>query len=240
MQSRCSAARGFRARRGRASRHYLARWGVPEIPQDLHNHNCLNFRFRRAEPVWPFRRNGVAFALKVRGAIEANSGETLGQLALDGVGIARVGNFSLGDAIAQRRLVPLLEPFNPGGQGDLPGRVRRESEHACSRPGIRGLPRGVHGRQSRTPDDQRCTAAAELDRRARQSFSRTCASLGPVQLVLRRARWAAARMGGLTARPCQLGGPELLRRFDTASTSWACANGLDSITLRGTPFAAHL
>ena len=117
-----------------ASPDYLARWGVPETPEDLYNHNCLNFSFRRAEPVWPFRRDGVDFALKVRGAIEANSGETLGQLALDGVGIARVGNFSLGDAIAEGRLVPLLEPFNPGdkeifhavfvGGPNMPARVR--------------------------------------------------------------------------------------------------------------------
>ena len=117
-----------------ASPDYLARWGVPETPEDLYNHNCLNFSFRRAEPVWPFRRDGVDFALKVRGAIEANSGETLGQLALDGVGIARVGNFSLGDAIAEGRLVPLLEPFNPGDQEifhavfvggtNMPARVR--------------------------------------------------------------------------------------------------------------------
>lgn len=45
-------------------------------------------------------RDGADYALKVRGAIEANSGETLGQLALDGVGTARVGNFCLGKAIA--------------------------------------------------------------------------------------------------------------------------------------------
>ena len=117
-----------------ASPDYLARWAVPETPEDLYNHNCLNFSFRRAEPVWPFRRDGVDFALKVRGAIEANSGETLGQLALDGVGIARVGNFSLGDAISEGRLVPLLEPFNPGdkeifhavfvGGANMPARVR--------------------------------------------------------------------------------------------------------------------
>ena len=117
-----------------ASPDYLARWGVPETPEDLYNHNCLNFSFRRAEPVWPFRRDGIDFALKVRGAIEANSGETLGQLALDGVGIARVGNFSLGDAIAEGRLVPLLELFNPGdkevfhavfvGGANMPARVR--------------------------------------------------------------------------------------------------------------------
>jgi DNA-binding transcriptional LysR family regulator len=117
-----------------ASPDYLARWGVPETPEDLHNHNCLNFSFRRAEPVWPFRRNGTDYALKVRGAIEANSGDTLSQLALDGVGIARVGNFSLGSAIAEGRLIPLLEPFNPGdkevfhavfvGGANMPARVR--------------------------------------------------------------------------------------------------------------------
>jgi len=117
-----------------ASPDYLARWGVPETPEDLHNHNCLNFSFRRAEPVWPFRRDGVDYALKVRGAIEANSGDTLSELALDGVGIARVGNFSLGDAIAEGRLIPLLEAFNPGdrevfhavfvGGANMPARVR--------------------------------------------------------------------------------------------------------------------
>lgn len=117
-----------------ASPDYLARWGVPDTPEDLHDHNCLNFSFRRSEPVWPFRRDGTDYALKVRGAIEANSGETLGQLALDGVGIARVGNFSLGTAIADGRLLPLLEAYNPGdkevfhavfvGGTNMPARVR--------------------------------------------------------------------------------------------------------------------
>ena len=62
--------------------------------EDLFAHNCLNFSFRRAEPVWPFLRDGRDFNLSVRGSIEANNGETLGQLATAGVGIARVGAFS--------------------------------------------------------------------------------------------------------------------------------------------------
>ncbi|MGJ4927205.1 LysR family transcriptional regulator [Bradyrhizobium sp. HKCCYLS2038] len=117
-----------------ASPDYLARWGMPETPEDLHNHNCLNFSFRRAEPVWPFRRDGVDYALKLRGAIEANSGDTLTELALDGVGVARVGDFSLGNAIADGRLVRLLEAYNPGdrevfhavfvGGANTPARVR--------------------------------------------------------------------------------------------------------------------
>jgi DNA-binding transcriptional LysR family regulator len=117
-----------------ASPAYLARWGVPETPEDLYNHNCLNFSFRRAEPVWPFRRDGADYALQVRGAVEANSADTLIQLALDGVGIARLGNFCLGNAIPEGRLVALLEPFNPGdrevfhavfvGGANMPARVR--------------------------------------------------------------------------------------------------------------------
>ncbi|SIQ29067.1 LysR family transcriptional regulator [Bosea sp. TND4EK4] len=117
-----------------ASPDYLARFGMPQMPEDLHGHNCLNFNFRRVEPVWPFVRNGRDFALSVKGTIEANNGETLGQLAAIGVGIARVGAFSVAQEIADGRLVPILEAFNPGdvemihavfvGGASIPARVR--------------------------------------------------------------------------------------------------------------------
>jgi len=94
-----------------ASPEYLAAHGVPQAPEDLAEHNCLNFNFRRVEPVWP-----------------------LLQLALDGVGIARLGNFGIGRALAEGRLTPLLEPFNPGdrevfqavfvGGANMPARIR--------------------------------------------------------------------------------------------------------------------
>ncbi|RZJ42257.1 MAG: LysR family transcriptional regulator [Brevundimonas sp.] len=117
-----------------ASPEYLARRGEPMTPEDLYDHDCLNFSFRRAEPVWPFRRDGIDFALTVRGPVEANNGETLTQLARDGVGITRVGAFSAEDDIREGRLIPLLEGFNPGdreaihavfvGGTNTPARVR--------------------------------------------------------------------------------------------------------------------
>lgn len=117
-----------------ASPDYLARHGTPRVPEDLLGHNCLNFNFRRAEPVWPFRREGRDYALTVTGNIEANNGETLGQLAVDGVGITRVGNFGIIDDVTAGRLVPILEAFNPGdvepihavfvGGANMPARVR--------------------------------------------------------------------------------------------------------------------
>ncbi|NLS25201.1 HTH-type transcriptional regulator DmlR [Sphingomonas sp. S2M10] len=117
-----------------ASPAYLARHGTPQQPEDLFGHNCLNFSFRRSEPVWPFRRDGRDFALSVRGGVEANNGETLGQLAAFGVGVARVGTFSVAEELAAGTLVPLLEAFNPGdveqihavfvGGQAVPARVR--------------------------------------------------------------------------------------------------------------------
>ena len=117
-----------------ASPDYLARHGTPQVPEDLHDHNCLNFNFRRSEPIWPFRKDGREYVLTVRGGIEANNGETLGQLAAAGVGIARVGAFSVAEEIAAGRLLPLLEEFSPGdvetihavfvGGANIPARVR--------------------------------------------------------------------------------------------------------------------
>lgn len=117
-----------------ASPAYLARAGLPRTPADLASHNCLDFNFRRIEPGWPFREDGRDYLLAVRGNIMANNGETLVQLALDGVGITRVGNFHIQEDLAARRLVPLLEDYNPHdreiihavfvGGAAMPARVR--------------------------------------------------------------------------------------------------------------------
>jgi DNA-binding transcriptional LysR family regulator len=43
-----------------ASPEYLRQHGAPEVPEDLHRHNCLNFKFRRgASLAVPTRRSGV-------------------------------------------------------------------------------------------------------------------------------------------------------------------------------------
>ncbi|GAA3722454.1 hypothetical protein GCM10022268_33320 [Sphingomonas cynarae] len=72
--------------------------------------------------------------MSVEGGIVANNGETLGQLAAAGVGITRVGRFSVVTEIADGRLVPLLDAYNPGdvelihavfiGGATTPARVR--------------------------------------------------------------------------------------------------------------------
>ena len=119
-----------------ASPDYLARHSAPQTPEDLHDHNCLSFNFRRAEPVWPFRKDGEDYVLNVDGNIEANNGETLGQLAAAGIGIARVGAFSVAAEIAVNA---------------TDSRSRRASIHDLGRiherRGTRGIARGLIARR---------------------------------------------------------------------------------------------
>lgn len=122
-----------------ASPAYLARHGTPEHPRDLARHDCLTFNFRRPRTTWPFRCDEGIIDQPVTGSLQLNNGETMRQMALAGVGIARIGLFHVAEMIAAGRLVALLEEFNPGdmevvsavyvGGGILPHRVRVFIDH---------------------------------------------------------------------------------------------------------------
>lgn len=93
-----------------ATPDYLARHGTPRKPEDLTNHNCL--LIGRQQPHlnnWPFDTpEGKLQTINVNGNVTANNGETIVQLALRGVGIARLAEFAVGPAIRRGMLVSLL------------------------------------------------------------------------------------------------------------------------------------
>lgn len=97
-----------------ASPVYLERHGMPTTPADLAQHNCLRFNFRRSMDEWPFRDpvSGESYALPVTGNLEGNSGAMLRRLALDGLGLARIGRFHAQPDIEAGTLVPVLDAFN--------------------------------------------------------------------------------------------------------------------------------
>lgn len=117
-----------------ASPDYLARCGTPRHPDELTQHNCLGFSYRRAEPDWPFLDRS-ADGPEPLGNTLVSDGDSLRHLVLAGVGMARLAAFQVRDDIAAGRLVEVLEAFNPGDTkpmhalylgkgGHLPARVR--------------------------------------------------------------------------------------------------------------------
>lgn len=119
-----------------ASPDYLGKHGTPETLADLAQHNQLGFCFTRHTEGWPFADGGgAARSLTLSGNALVSDGEALRQLALAGLGLARLSSFHITRDIEAGRLVPVLENYNPGdietmyavyvGQGGhLPARVR--------------------------------------------------------------------------------------------------------------------
>ena len=118
-----------------AAPSYLERHGTPLVPSDLEQHNRLRFGFTRALEGWPLLDRDQPIMVAPLGNIQASDGEALRQLALAGLGLARLAAFQVKDDIKNGRLVPVLEHCNPGdiepihavfvGQGGhLPARVR--------------------------------------------------------------------------------------------------------------------
>jgi DNA-binding transcriptional LysR family regulator len=118
---------------------YLARRGTPATPGELSQHDCLTFNFRRSRIGWPFRGQGREVEIPVAGSLLVNNGETMRQMALAGVGIARLALWHVAEDFERGALVPLLEIFNPGdlepvhalhvGGGQTPRRVRAFIDH---------------------------------------------------------------------------------------------------------------
>jgi len=91
-----------------ASPAYLERHGAPRTPDDLADHNCLGFNFRRAAPVWPMKEGARIVDRMVHGSLLANNGETVGRMVLAGVGLGRLAEFNVRDYIAAGQMVEVL------------------------------------------------------------------------------------------------------------------------------------
>jgi DNA-binding transcriptional LysR family regulator len=118
-----------------ASPDYLASHGEPKTPADLAKHNLIGFNFARSVEGWPFRVDGALISIAAVGNTQVGDGEIARQLAVSGVGLARLGRFHTQAEVAAGRLVTVLEDFNPGdievihavylGQGGfVPARMR--------------------------------------------------------------------------------------------------------------------
>jgi DNA-binding transcriptional LysR family regulator len=99
---------------------YFAKRGMPRTPDDLADHNCLGFNFRRAAPVWPLREGGRIVERMLSGTLMANNGEIVGRMALAGVGLGRLADFHVRDYITDFEEIHALYR----GTQHMPQRVR--------------------------------------------------------------------------------------------------------------------
>lgn len=103
-----------------ATRAYLRRAGLPKMPADLQQHNCLHYPRSQETPVWSFSpvkvsKSKETLNVPVRGALSANNSEALREAALTGAGIALLPDFSAQDALRKGQLVQVLPDWQVDG-----------------------------------------------------------------------------------------------------------------------------
>jgi DNA-binding transcriptional LysR family regulator len=97
-----------------ASPEYIALYGAPRVPADLHAHRCINWRWPGNRIYnWEFAENGRWFSVAVNGPLIVSHRDAALSAALQGVGIAFWGEYALRPYIEAGKLVPLLVEFSP-------------------------------------------------------------------------------------------------------------------------------
>lgn len=95
-----------------AAPSYLERRGTPRTPDDLQQHNCLWITSLPVLRRWPFDTDDGIRVVHIDGNVVANNAETVLQLAVAGVGITRLTDVIVGDAIRRGELIPVLSEWH--------------------------------------------------------------------------------------------------------------------------------
>ncbi|MCS5449515.1 LysR family transcriptional regulator [Enterobacter huaxiensis] len=98
---------------------YLTRFGVPETPEQLDAHRCINMRLptRGGVYAWEFARDGREIRVRVEGQLTLNSLPQRIDAAENGLGLAYVPEDTILDALADGRLVRVLDAWCPAFEG---------------------------------------------------------------------------------------------------------------------------
>lgn len=98
---------------------YLAQYGVPQTPEQLENHRCINMRLPTLGGLyaWEFEQDGREIRVRVDGQLTLNSLPQRLDAAVAGLGLAYVPQDTVADLVADGRLVRVLESWCPSFEG---------------------------------------------------------------------------------------------------------------------------
>ena len=97
-----------------ATRSYLDKFGEPQRPEDLAEHNCLFYPRGNDMPAWAFEApdstevTGKRLTVPIKGTFATNNSEALRDAALTDLGIALLPDFSAQAGLKNGSLVPVL------------------------------------------------------------------------------------------------------------------------------------
>ncbi len=97
-----------------AAPSYLKQAGIPQTPQGLSVHRCVNFILPQSgrEISWKFEQQGEPIVLPVQSYLQFDYAEALLEAALMGAGIIQAPKYIVAKAIQQKQLQPVLANYD--------------------------------------------------------------------------------------------------------------------------------
>jgi DNA-binding transcriptional LysR family regulator len=98
---------------------YFTNHPVPNTPQDLVEHRCINYRFATSEGLylWEFEQDGGLFQIRVDGNLIFNDGDLILAAALAGQGLGYLLEDQITAHVAEGRLIQVLPEWCPTSSG---------------------------------------------------------------------------------------------------------------------------
>jgi DNA-binding transcriptional LysR family regulator len=96
-----------------ASPKYLKQYGVPQTPDELSAHRCLNYGHTTVLQQWQLYHDGAPVIARINSAMCSNNGDVLRAAALASHGIVKLPTFIIGPDIKAGRLSLVLEEYRP-------------------------------------------------------------------------------------------------------------------------------
>jgi len=102
---------------------YVAQHGMPKVPDDLRQHNCLLLSNERQRTYWYFQKNKQQHKIPVIGNLSSKGGTPLLEAALHAGGIVQMSSWMMTNLIAEGKLVRCLADWqsslHEGSSGDI-------------------------------------------------------------------------------------------------------------------------
>ena len=99
-----------------ASPDYIARAGMPAVPQDLADHRIIHATATTAGNDWKFQHDDRPISVRLQPRVRMNTNDAAIELAVAGGGVARLISYQVAPYVADGRLQVVLDAFEMPSQ----------------------------------------------------------------------------------------------------------------------------
>ncbi|MBK5414423.1 LysR family transcriptional regulator [Pseudomonas sp. TH31] len=95
-----------------AAPDYFKQHKTPQTPQDLSEHNCLQFNLLNSQNLWVYEKDAQRHEVRIKGNAQSNNSEAIREMVLGGLGIALSPAWLFSEDLKAGRVTAILKDYS--------------------------------------------------------------------------------------------------------------------------------